>query len=250
MSDLAHIQRTGAIATLTLNRPRQHNALSIDLLEALHARLDDLQADPPIVLIVTGAGRSFCAGMDLKQVVGDPEAPLVLLTSLARFTLRLRALRSIVIAQIHGAAIGGGCGLACVCDLAVTHADAKLGFPEVDLGLCPAVVAPWVVRRVGAGMARRILLEGGTMTGQRAYELGLVSEVVPSRDGLASRVGQRAEHIASGGPNALAATKGLLNELDGSLDEDLLVRGAALSARVLGADEAQATLRARFGTHS
>jgi len=110
------------------------------------------------------------------------------------------------------------------------------------------VVAPWVVRRVGAGMARRILLEGGTMTGQRAGELGLVTEVAPARDGLAGRVRERAERIASGGPNALAATKALLNELDGSLDEDLLLRGAALSARVLATDEAQATLREKFGT--
>ena len=248
MSELARVERDGRIATLILDRPDRHNALSIDLLGALHARLDELEAAPPSVLIVTGAGRSFCAGMDLKEVLGAPDAPLTLLTALAKMTVRLRKLPSIVIAQINGAAIGGGCGLACVCDLAVTHADAKLGFPEVDLGLCPAVVAPWVVRRVGAGMARRILLEGGTMTGQRASELGLVTEVVPSRDDLAERVRERAERIASGGPNALAATKALLNELDGSLDEDLVLRGAVLSARVLATDEAQATLRERFGS--
>lgn len=248
MSELARLESDGPITTLILNRPDRHNALSIDLLGALHARLDELERAPPTVLIVTGEGRSFCAGMDLKEVLGDPDAPLALLTALARMTVRLRRLRSIVIAQINGAAIGGGCGLACVCDLAVTHADAKLGFPEVDLGLCPAVVAPWVLRRVGAGMARRILLEGGTMSGERAGELGLVTEVVPARDGLAERVRARAERIASGGPNALAATKALLNELDGSLDEDLLLRGAALSAQIMATKEAQATLREKFGS--
>ena len=87
------------------------------------------------------------------------------------------------VAKVNGAAIGGGCGLACVCDLAVTHADARLGFPEVDLGLCPAVVAPWVVKKIGQGPARAMLLRGGVMTGEEAYSRGLVDVLADDRDG-------------------------------------------------------------------
>jgi len=244
--DLCTLEPDGARSWLTLSRPEQRNALSIELIEALHARLGEIETDQPKVLVLTGAGRAFCAGMDLKQVTEGGETPAALLRSLAQLTLRVRRLESVVIAKVNGAAIGGGCGLACVADLVVSHADAKVGFPEVDLGLCPAVVAPWVVRKIGAGPARRLLLEGGTLSGVRAHELGLVDHLAESRDDLDELADAVVQRVASGGARALAATKGLLNELDGSLDEDLLTRGAALSAEVLATPEAQAALRARL----
>ena len=128
MSELATLTFDGPSATLTLNRPEQRNALSTDMLAAAHACLDELaaKASPPTVLVLTGSGKSFCAGMDLKQVIiedaGGIETPKALLTSLAKLTHRLRLLPSVTVARVTGAAIGGGCGLACVCDLAVTHA--------------------------------------------------------------------------------------------------------------------------------
>jgi methylglutaconyl-CoA hydratase len=152
----------------------------------------------------------------------------------------------VVIAKVNGAAIGGGCGLATVCDIAVTHADSKMGFPEVDLGVCPAVVAPWLVRKIGAGRARQVLLSGGVMTGQRAYELGIVNHIVASAAELDSAVDTLAQRLATGGPGAMRATKALLNDLDGSLDERLAERGARLSAEVLATPEAQAMLRAKL----
>lgn len=236
-------ERQGDIGRLTLRRPAARNALSIELLEALLGLMAEVESNPPRVLVVTGEGKAFCAGMDLRQVLSSPEVPLRLLTLLARLTHRLRLLPSVTIAQVNGAAIGGGCGLACVCDFALTHADSVMGFPEVDLGVCPAVVAPWLVRKVGPGPARRILLGGGTFSGTRALELGLVSEALASRDELGPRVDALAARIASGGPSALAATKGLLNELDESADLDVLLRAAELSARVIATPEAQATLR-------
>lgn len=248
MDDLALLDRAGHIATLRLNRPESHNALSIELLSALHARLDELEAVPPRVLVVTGEGRSFCAGMDLRQVLSTPEAPRTLLESLARFTLRLRTLPCVTVARVNGAAIGGGCGLVCVCDFALSFADNKMGFPEVDLGVCPAVVAPWVVRRVGHGPARRILLEGGTFTGRRAHELGLVTSLSETREELDAATELLVSKIAQGGPKAQAATKGLLNDLDPSVDEALLLRAAGLSASILATPEAQASLRARLKT--
>lgn len=252
MSNLVQLHIHGPIATLTLNRPEQRNALSLDLLESLRARLTDLKShsetpDAPRVLILTGAGKAFCAGMDLKQVLDEPGAPLRLLTSLAEAAVALRALALVSIASVNGAAIGGGCGLTTVCDFAITHADSKMGFPEVDLGVCPAVVAPWLVRKIGAGRARAMLLRGGLMSGRDALAAGLVSECVDTRDGLDAAVHSLADRLAVGGPQALAATKALLNDLDGSLDLALARRGAQLSAEVLATPEAIAMLRAKMG---
>lgn len=257
MTELATLDIAGPIARLALNRPDARNALSVDLLAALHERADALaKPSETIVLIVTGAGRSFCAGMDLKAVLASEPIPgggdltwpgSTLLSSLAEFTIKLRKLPLLTIARVNGAAIGGGCGLACVCDFAVTHADSKMGFPEVDMGVCPAVVAPWLLRKVGAGRARQILLMGGLMSGQEAFERGLVNHVVPTAAELDAAVDELAHRLAAGGPQALRATKGLLNELDGSLDDAIVRRGAELSAKVLAMPEAQERLKARIG---
>lgn len=261
MTDFATLDINGPTATLTINRPDARNALSLELLEALHARMDELEPivntdnpDRPRVVVITGSGRAFCAGMDLKQVIidkdsggsGNPTLPLQLLTSLAKLTLRVRTLPAVTLAAVNGAAIGGGCGLACVCDLAISHADAKLGFPEVDLALCPAVIAPWVIKKLGAGPARRALLMGGVMSGTAAHAIGVVDELAEDADGLRTLVEETAERLATGGPEALAATKGLLNQLDGSLDESLVLRGAELSASVLATEDAQRRLIARL----
>lgn len=247
MDETARLEIHGNVARLTLNRPDARNALSIELLHALHARADELgRRGDVVVAVLAGEGKSFCAGMDLKAVLNEPGAPERLLSSLAEFTIKLRALPQITVASVQGAAIGGGCGLACVCDFAVTHADAKIGYPEVDLGVCPAVVAPWLVRRVGAGRARRILLSGGLMSGQRAFEEGLVTQVVPDRGSLDSAVSALVERLAQGGVAALRATKALLNEIDGSNDGAIVRRGAELSARVLQSDEARMRLREKL----
>jgi methylglutaconyl-CoA hydratase len=170
-----------------------------------------------------------------------------LLSSLAEASIKLRTLPAITIASVNGAAIGGGCGLVTVCDFAITHADSKMGFPEVDLGVCPAVVAPWLVRKLGAGRARAMLLRGGVMSGTEALQLGLVSECIESRDGLDSATQALAEKLLAGAPGALRATKNLLNTLDGSTDLELAIRSAKVSADVLATDEARTILRAKLG---
>lgn len=252
MSDPAILSFEGPIVRLTINRPDARNALSVEILDALHERLADLERDSRgcHVLVLTGAGKAFCAGMDLKAVLielsGDAEMGKRLLTSLAELTLRLRALPMVTIASVNGAAIGGGCGLTCVCDLAITHADAKLGFPEVDLGLCPAVIAPWVLKKLGAGVGRRALLMGGVMSGEEARSIGLVDFLAPDRPGLDTLTNEVAARLASGGPKALAATKALLNRLDGSEDRTTILLGAELSAAVLATQEAQVALLAKI----
>lgn len=242
----------GPVATLTLNRADARNALSLELLQDLHAAADALApcasgGGSPHVLVVTGAGKAFCAGMDLKAVLGNNDLALELLTSLATLTIKIRSLPMVVVAKVNGAAIGGGCGLACVCDLAITHADSKLGYPEVDLGVCPAVVAPWLVRKVGAGRARKILLSGGLMSGREAHACGMIDVLCESASELDGATDSVVKKLAAGGPQALAATKNLLNELDGSLDEAIVLKGAQLSASVLATPDAQARLRAKLG---
>lgn len=246
-SDLALLSIESRVATITLNRPEQRNALSHDLLVAFQSRVRDVhESEGVTVCVITGAGKSFCAGMDLKAVLDVPGAPAKMLNLIAEVTHAVRNLPMVTLAKINGAAIGGGCGLACVCDLGITYPDAKLGYPEVDLGVCPAVVAPWLVKKIGAGQARRVLLEGGLMDGRRAHEIGLVTHLAPSPEGLDHAANEIAQRIAKAGPMALHSTKRWMNELDGSTDLDVLLEGAARSARVVESDEARANLRAMF----
>ncbi len=253
---LAILDMAGPVATLWLNRPQQRNALSLALITSLHDRVKELHQLPenqsPRVLIMRGKGKVFCAGMDLKAVLDDPEAPEQLLGALAKLTLSLRRLPLVVIACAHGAAIGGGCGLTSVADIALTHDQAKVGYPEVDLGVCPAVVAPWLVQKVGAGMARKILLTGGLLSGQEAAAVGLMNASYADSQALNEATDALAKRIARGGQAALAATKGLLNELEGSAANQhdmarLVQQGAALSAEIVCGQEAQQSLRQRFG---
>lgn len=249
MSELAKVEVSGRIARLVINRPGARNAMSVELLEALHQRLDELaRREEVTVLVVTGAGKVFCAGMDLKHVMDDPApgAPGRLLNRLAELTLKLRDLPMVTCASVNGAAIGGGCGLACVCDLTITHESSKMGFPEVDLGVCPAVVAPWLVRKIGAGRARRVLLSGGLMSGREAHGVGIADVLVPAAEALPEATEALARRLAEGGPSALRATKHLLNELDGSLDGGVVRRGAELSARVIAMPETRERLREKF----
>lgn len=248
---LATLDVQGPIATLTLRRPDARNALSLDLLDALHARVAELRTrTDATVCVIVGEGRAFCAGMDLKAVLDDAVLARKLLHSLADLTIALRDVPQVTLAHVRGAAIGGGCGLACVCDLALTHTDAKLGFPEVDMGVCPAVVAPWLVRKIGGGRARRVLLSGGLMDGAAALAVGIADACAPDVGALDALVADTAQRLAKGGPMALRATKHLLNRLDESQPEspgmDLVRAGADLSADVLGTEQTRAMLRAKL----
>jgi methylglutaconyl-CoA hydratase len=251
MPELATLEIADAAGTLTLRRPDRRNALSLDLLEALRARVAEAHAQAEAgalrVLIITGEGRAFCAGMDLKAVLGEQGAARRLLSAIAELTLELRSLPCPTIAKVNAAAIGGGCGLMCVCDFSISHEDAKIGFPEVDLGVCPAVVAPWLQLRVGHGRARSILLTGGLMTGREAFEAGMLTSVT-DRDALDDEVNALRERLAAAGPNAMRATKRWMNAMQAK-DLDRAVRdGAALSADVISSDEATAALRRTFAS--
>jgi methylglutaconyl-CoA hydratase len=250
MSELAKVihHGGGAIAELRLNRPEARNALSQPLLEAARAALAPLAACRDVrVILISGEGKAFCAGMDLKALLSDPPAMGKLLMLISLLLREIRRTPQPTIACVRGAAIGGGCGLMSVCDFAFSHPEARIGYPEVDLGVCPAVVAPWLVRKLGSGRARQILLAGGTMTGTRARELGLISHLAPEQ-ALESECLSFAEGLAKGGREAMSATKTWLNELDGSMHDEILDKAASISARIVQGEEALARLGRLFGS--
>jgi methylglutaconyl-CoA hydratase len=250
MADPVLLEISDGCATVTLNRPQVRNTLSPDLVEALEQMIETVGrevADSAVrVVILAGAGEAFCAGMDLKAVMSDPAGMRKVLRGFSRVMRQVRLLPVPTIARVQGAAIGGGCGLMVVPDFTVTHPEAKLGYPEVSLGVCPAAVAPWLIRRMGPGRARAMLLEGRTLSGREGFDLGLVTHL--AERGQVERVtAELAARFAAGSPEALATTKRWLNELEGHLSDDLVQRGADLSADVLASPEAQSRLRNRFG---
>lgn len=246
-TELVALDIEASIATLTLNRPDARNALSLDMIAAMETALSRVESGDEGIrtMILAGAGRSFCAGMDLKAVQDDPVLMGDMLRRLAAVSRRIRRLEMPTIARVQGAAIGGGCGLMVVCDFSFSHPEAKLGYPEVDLGICPAVVAPFLVKRIGAGPARAMLLAGGTMSGTEGHTAGLATHLVPV-DELESETTQFATKLAKGGAEAMIATKRWLNELDGSLDDEQLSKGAEISAELIQTAEAQERLRTLF----
>ena len=240
---MIRLHHNQGITTMTLNRPSKRNALSLELIEAMHDKLDEVERDEAMrVFILAGEGQSFCAGMDLKGVIDDPVKMKEMLRRLSEVTKRIRCLPVPTIATVQGAAVGGGCGLMVVCDFAFTHPGAKVGYPEVDLGVCPAVVAPWLIKKLGAGKARAMLLAGGTMSGQQGFQAGLATHLC-DQDVLLESVETFALNLARGGRDAMATTKKWLNELDGSLDNDVLRRAADLSAEIIAGEEAQTRLK-------
>jgi methylglutaconyl-CoA hydratase len=250
MSDLVQCGIAGGIATLTLHRAEARNALSFDLIQAMNDAVEAIHRDATAgavrVMILSGAGKVFCAGMDLKGVLRDPVKMGQMLHGLSTFFRRIRRLPVPTISRVQGAAVGGGCGLMIITDFAFTHPESKVGYPEVDLGVCPAVVAPWLIKKIGAGRARAMLLAGGTMSGREGHAAGLATHLVDENQ-LEPATLEFAGKLLKGGPHAMAVTKRWLNEMDGSMEEAPFDRAAELSAQVIAGEEAQSRLRKILG---
>jgi methylglutaconyl-CoA hydratase len=234
------------VARIRLDRPDKRNALSLELLRALSAAVDRAASEPDLrVVLLEGADPCFCAGLDLKAALEEPDVIRSMLLAFARTTTSIRRLDAPTIAKVQGAAIGGGCGLMVVCDFAVTHPEAKLGYPEVDFGISPAVVAPWLVRKIGPGAARAMLLAGGTMNGREGFDAGLATSLV-EQNALEDTVEDLIGRLLKSGRQATIATKRCLNELDGANVEEEVLRGVELSAKIMGGEDAQDRLKRRF----
>lgn len=211
------IDRRG-VATLTLNRPDRHNALNAALIGELRRAAESLAGDDNVrVVVLAGAGRSFCAGGDFRwfeaNTALDRAGRIAQGRVLAAMLKALNELPKPLIGRIHGPAYGGGVGLIAVCDLAIGAAEARFGLTEVRLGLIPATIAPYVVARIGEANARASMLSGALFDAARAREMGLLAETVPG-DGLAARVEAVIEDHLQAAPGAVAETKRLIRYVD------------------------------------
>lgn len=211
------LTRRGGVATVTLDRPDVHNAFDATLIAELtrcFARLGDDAGLRAIVL--TGAGASFSAGADLhtmrRSLDLTPDENLADAERLAAMFETIDRCPRPVIARINGAAFGGGVGLVAVCDIAVATSEARFAFSEVKLGIAPAVIAPYVLRRIGEGHARALFLTAARFDATRAREIGLIHHVVRP-DALDAAVDEQVVTLLGNGPDAIAAAKGLLRDL-------------------------------------
>jgi methylglutaconyl-CoA hydratase len=217
-TDLVLYEVRGTSAVLTLNRPDSRNALSRALITALHEAVERAGADPAVrALVLTGAGPSFCAGMDLAELreslaAGTQESPVWDdALRLARLYDRIYRLPKPSVAAVNGAAVAGGAGLVSVCDLAVSVPGAKFGYPEVRRGLVAAMVMPHLMRQVGERAARYFLLTGELIGADEAQRVGFINAVIPTEKLLETALAW-GRSLAEGGPAALARTKELLGQ--------------------------------------
>jgi len=205
----------GSVATITLNRPEKRNAISFELIDDLLRALDEVAKSDAIILIVTGAGKAFCSGMDLenlKALLGrTPEQNLEDSQSMVRLFRAIYEFPKVTIAAVNGPAIAGGTGLALLCDFTLAAPEAKFGYTEVRIGFVPAIVSTFLLRQVGEKQARDLLLTGRIFDAEEAERLGLVNEVVPSEK-LMPRARELAGQLMENSTASLRATKQLLTD--------------------------------------
>jgi methylglutaconyl-CoA hydratase len=202
------------VATVTLNRPELHNAFNDEFIDQLIKCFEELSNDLSVRLVVlTGAGKSFCAGADLnwmkKMKDYSDEENYRDSVELAKLFETIESCPVPVIAKVNGAALGGGTGLIAACDYAICCQSAKIGFTEVNLGLVPAVISPFVISRIGVNNARAYFLSGERFMGETAKHIGLVHSVCPLDD-LDSQTEKLMTRFLGAGPNAAKEAKALV----------------------------------------
>lgn len=204
------------VAIITLNRPDKRNAISYELIDELLAALGEVAASSALVLVLTGAGKAFCSGMDLenlKELLGrSPEQNLKDSETMARLFRSLYDFPKPTIAAVNGAAIAGGCGLATLCDFTLAVPEAKFGYTEARIGFVPAIVSTFLLRQISEKHARDLLLTGRIIGAEEAYRLGMVNEIVAAEK-LLDRARELAAQLIENSPVSLACTKRLLNDL-------------------------------------
>ncbi|MEM7238781.1 MAG: crotonase/enoyl-CoA hydratase family protein [Pseudomonadota bacterium] len=214
------------IATLTLNRPDKHNAMSATMIRELTDVASTLAGDSRIRLVVlTGTGTSFCAGGDLAWMRAQMSAPRTQRIAEARaLAMMLKALNELpqaVIGRINGQAFGGGVGLMCICDMTVAVHDARFGLTETRLGLIPATISPYVLARMGEGRARQIFMSSRRFGCDEAVELGLLGRSVGASD-LDAAIAAELEPYLGCSPDAVARSKALLRALGTAIDDAVI----------------------------
>lgn len=246
------LEKSEAVATVWMNRPQMHNAFNAELVGELDDACAAVHADQTLrVLILAGRGRSFSAGADLGWMKAAGEAcfedNLADARRLAGMLCRLATLRVPTVARVHGAAIGGGMGLASACDICIASSAAVFATSEVRLGLTPATISPYVIRAIGERQAGRYFLTGERIDAARARELGLVHEV-SAPDAIDEIVACTVDALLLGGPAAQAAAKRLIAEVANRVvDDPLQEHTARRIAEIRATPEAREGLSAFLG---
>jgi methylglutaconyl-CoA hydratase len=242
------IEHDGPVLRITLNRPQVRNAFDEDVIHSLTTAATAAAEDASVrVVVLAGKGKTFCSGADIgwmaKAIAYSRQENLTDAEDLARMMERLDTLPMPVVGRIQGSALGGGVGLAAVCDIVVAADDAVFALSEVKLGILPAVVGPYVMRKIGISAARELFLTGVRFDAVRARQIGLVHEIVPA-DALDAAVARRVADVLSASPAGIARAKALIREIAGAHPDDVIgvTTNAIASQRV--SEEGQEGLRA------
>lgn len=249
-SRLVHIEATPeGVATVTLNRAFRRNAFNAELIAALHEAFETLQgAEGVRVVFLRGAGGTFSAGADLewmRDAIDRSEADnRDDAMQMARMLKSLWDIPALTVALVEGGAFGGGAGLAAACDLAVATADAKFSFSEVRLGIIAATISPYVVAAIGPRQARALFATGKVFDAAHAEKVGLVSEVVADATGLAEARDRIAAEMMACGPEAVADSKRLVEDVAYRPIDEVMEETARRIARARVSEEGQEGVRA------
>lgn len=225
---------TGGVLTITLNRPDKRNALSQSMIELLHQTLDQADLDHDVrVVLLRGAGKDFCAGADLDELLASADRALdeneASALRLGKLFERMRELPQPLVALVQGRALAGGAGLATACDIVIAGKGAQLGYPEMQRGFVPAMVMAMLRRVTGEKLALDLVLTGRVLSAGEALEAGLLSRVVPDAD-LEQEGTELGRLLAGLSPSALALTKKLFYQLDGRSFPEAIALGARVNA--------------------
>jgi len=211
------------VVYVTLDRPEKRNALSAEMIADLTEMATTIGGSSKSrAIVLKGRGKAFCAGGDLdwmkQQIDADRKTRIKEARKLAEMLKALNEMPTPLIGQIHGAAMGGGVGMACVCDLAIADQDTNFGLTETRLGLIPATISPYVIARMGEGMARRVFMSSRIFKGAEAEKLGIIARSVCADD-LERAVEEEVAPYLSVAPEAVGAAKALARRLGPKIDE-------------------------------
>ncbi|MCG7219377.1 enoyl-CoA hydratase/isomerase family protein [Acinetobacter guillouiae] len=241
------LEQEGSILTLWLNRPESRNAMSLNMVKAIQQVFKMIQDDITIrAVILRGKDGHFCAGGDIKDMaqlrgeatsVGSNQPYVDFNRQFGHMLEQVDQAPQTVVAVLEGAVLGGGFGLACVSDIAISLADAKFGLPETGLGVIPAQIAPFVVKRIGLTQARRLALLGARFEGHTALKVGVVHEVVENEKALEVLLIETIQQIKRTAPQASRVTKALLHRTLNEALTPLLDDAAQQFANAVGGEE-------------
>lgn len=247
--DFLQVTLQDRVGTLTLNRPDKRNALNSTLVEELKHALARLSNEPTCrVIVLAGAGKAFCAGADLEYLTRmqdySPEENLRDSRQLAELFLQLYTCPKPTVARVHGPALAGGCGLVTVCDVALAVPEATLGYTEVRIGFIPAIVSAFLLRKLGEGRARHLLVTGEVISAAKAEQYGLVHEVL-APEALDARLAELCQRLATqNAPGAMELTKRLIYDIPALPLPEGVAFATKMNAHARQTDECRRGIRA------